>query len=225
MSEQTKILNSFYLVAQLSSSNVKHGRKCLKDNLQVQNVADSSMPIQHEAPKNVKSDKGTSGKAIPLPCVLEACAKGKEQNTTVRSSLGALQLQHVSPIIEEVVANDFEKIACSKKHHIEELVEDGFENISSAQAKGHHLGSESGVLELFDVESDISTQELDFSLVITQENRKRKSSSEVTECPGHCETITRKGRNSDVIILSNLLSFISLMITFLCLSEAEIFWV
>ncbi|CAO2834529.1 unnamed protein product [Amaranthus hypochondriacus] len=183
---------------QLSSSNVKHGRKCLKYNLQVQKVADSSFPIQEAAPKIVKTDKGASGKEMPLPCVLEACAKGKEQNTALRSSLGALQLQHVSPVIEEVVVDDFEKIACSKKHHIEELVEDGFENISTAQAKGRHLDSESGVLELFDIESDISTQELDFSLVITQkENRKHKSSSEVTECPGPCETNTRKGRNSD----------------------------
>lgn len=167
---------------QLSSSTVKRSRK-------YQDVLDLPMYKQVEVSKNVTIEKKIAEKEMASACVLDACSKGREQSAIAQSSLGAQQLQDGSSVIEEVGADDSEDIACLR-------------------ANGHQSDSGTASLELFEIESDISTQKVDVSLTVSSmEERKRKSSYDSTESLDHCETNIRQGCSSDVSLQGSTVSF------------------
>uniref|UniRef100_A0A803LV40 Uncharacterized protein n=1 Tax=Chenopodium quinoa TaxID=63459 RepID=A0A803LV40_CHEQI len=158
---------------QLSSSTVKRSRKYLRDGLQGQNALELPMSKQVGLSKNRTADKKVAEIEMASNCVLEACPKGRQQNAVDNSSVGTLQLQVGSSVIEEVEAN----ISADIVH---------------LPAKENQIDSESATLELFEIESDISTQEVDVSLKKSPQNeRKRKKVSDFTENLGHCETNVR----------------------------------
>ncbi|XP_021759751.1 sister chromatid cohesion protein PDS5 homolog A-like isoform X2 [Chenopodium quinoa] len=163
---------------QLSSSTVKRSRKYLKDGLQGQNALELPMSKQVELSKNRTADKKVAEIEMASNCVLEACPKGRQQSAVDNSSVGELQLLVGSSVIEEVEAN----ISADIVH---------------VPAKEHQIDSESATLELFEIESDISTQEVDISLKNSPQNeRKRKKFCDFTENLGHCETNVRQSCSS-----------------------------
>ncbi|XP_021843917.1 sister chromatid cohesion protein PDS5 homolog B [Spinacia oleracea] len=162
---------------QLFSSTVKRNRKYLKDNLQGQNVFALPMSKQVEVSKNTMIDKKVSREEMASTCVLEACPKGRQQNGIVNSSVAHLQVG--SSVIEEVHA-------------------DGSGDIAHLRAKEHQLDSESANLELFGIESDISSQEVDVSLAVSpQRERKRKKICDFTENLDYYETNIKQSCSSD----------------------------
>ncbi|XP_010692404.2 sister chromatid cohesion protein PDS5 homolog B isoform X2 [Beta vulgaris subsp. vulgaris] len=164
---------------QLSSSTAKRSRKYMKDSLQGQKAVDFTTSKQVELSRKVTKDENVAQKEMASTCILEACPKGRERSAIVHSSLGALQLQDGSSVIEEVEADDSGDNA-------------------RLQAKDRHFDYESATLELFEIESHISTQEVDISLTAPlQEERKRKSSCDYTENLDHCETNIRQVCSSD----------------------------